>query len=101
MKKVVVIGGGFAGSLIARKLQKDFEVTLIDTKPYFEFTPGILRTIVEPEHYKSIQVGHKDYLKAKIIVGHVKKIEEDFVHVDGKKLPYDYLAICSGSRYNA
>ena len=62
MKKVVVIGGGFAGAYIARHLEKDFDVTLIDTKDYFEFTPGILRTIVFPKHMKRIQVLHTHYL---------------------------------------
>ena len=55
-KKLVIIGGGFAGSLVARNLEKEFNVTLIDTKPYFEFTPGILRTIVEPDHIKKVVI---------------------------------------------
>ena len=32
MKKILVIGGGFAGSYIAKKLEKKFDVTLVDTK---------------------------------------------------------------------
>ena len=68
MKKIIVIGGGFAGSYIARKLEKDFDVILIDSKDYFEFTPGILRTIVESEHIKKIQILHTHYLKRAVIV---------------------------------
>lgn len=101
MKTVIVIGGGFAGSYIAKKLEKKFDVTLIDTKDYFEFTPGVLRTIVEPEHIKKIQIMHSDYLKkAEIIIGEVKEITKEFVMVKGKKLNFDYLAICAGSSYN-
>lgn len=101
MKKVIVIGGGFAGSLAAKKLEKKFELTLIDTTDYFEFTPGILRTIVEPWHLGKIQVLHKDYLKkAKIIVGKVDEIARDFVRVGKKKMDFDYLVICSGSNYS-
>ncbi len=102
MKKVVIIGGGFAGSYAAEYLEKDkdFSVALIDTKPYFEFTPGILRTIVEPEHARKIQVLHKDYLKrTEIIVGEVKEVGKNFVRVNGKKVKFDYLVIASGSRY--
>lgn len=102
MKKVVVIGGGFAGSQIAKKLQKKFEVTLIDAKEYFEFTPGILRTLVEPEHAKKVQILHKDYLRnCRIILGKVKSIKDNFVFVNGEKIFFDYLAICAGSGYNA
>ena len=101
MKKVVVIGGGFAGSYLAKKLEKNFNVVLIDAKEYFEFTPGILRTIVEPEHIRKVQVMHSHYLKsAKIIVGNVKEVSDSFVLVNGRKVKFDYLVICSGSSYS-
>ncbi len=104
MKQVVVIGGGFAGSYIAKKLESKFNVTLIDSKDYFEFTPGILRTIVEPEHMQKIQALHSSYLKkATVVVGDVKEVGKDYVIVNSemdKKIKFDYLAICSGSRYN-
>ncbi len=100
MKKVVVIGGGFAGSLIARKLKKEFNLILIDSKNYFEFTPGILRTIVKPKHINKIQILHKDYLNnAKIIVGSVNEIGNDYVKLHNQKIEFDYLCICSGSKY--
>lgn len=102
MKKVVVIGGGFAGSLIAKELEQEFDVTLIDSKSYFEFTPGILRTIVEPQHASKIQVQHAHYLKrASIVVGDVTDATPSHVLVGKRKLPFDYLALCSGSSYNA
>ena len=37
-KTVVIIGGGFAGSVAAKKLESKFNVILIDKKKYFEFT---------------------------------------------------------------
>lgn len=101
MKKVVVIGGGFAGSHIARNLEGKFEVTLIDSKNYFEFTPGILRTIVEPEHIKKIQVLHTHYLrKTKVIIGCVDVVAKNHIIIENKKILFDYLVICSGSSYN-
>lgn len=101
MKKVIVIGGGFAGSTIARELQNDFEVTLIDNKDYFEFTPGILRTIVEPDHIKKLQIMHNHYLtSARFLRGEVEAVEKNKVIVGGRDIRYDYLVICSGSGYN-
>jgi NADH dehydrogenase FAD-containing subunit len=35
---------------VAKALEGSFRVTLIDNKDYFEFTPSVLRTIVEPKH---------------------------------------------------
>lgn len=103
MKKIIVIGGGFAGALTAKKLEKkkDFKVTLIDTKNYFEFTPGILRTIVSPSHIKKIQILHNHYLhRSKIITDKVIEISEKYVKLkSGKKIEFDYLVIASGSKY--
>lgn len=106
-KKVVIIGGGFAGSTVAKSLEKDkrFSVTLIDTKEYFEFTPGVLRTLVEPRHVKKLEVKHSHYLqKAKIVIGKVISISENEVMLlSGRKrerIGFDYLVIASGSSYN-
>jgi len=101
MKKVVVIGGGFAGSLIAKALEKDYDVTLIDDKDYFEYTPSILRTIVEPETMRRIQVLHSGYLhRAHIHRDSVKTITHDAVRCGRKDVPFDYLVIASGSTYS-
>ncbi len=100
MKKVVIIGGGFAGSKIAKELENKFEVTIIDTKDYFEFTPGILPAIVDPECMKEIRVLHTNYLKkAMVIVGRVQKISKNEVFIKNKRIKFDYLVIATGSRY--
>ena len=39
-KRVVIVGGGFAGMQAALDLRKRCEVTLIDKKRYFEYVPG-------------------------------------------------------------
>lgn len=99
-KKIIVVGGGFCGARVAQKLQKSFDVTLIDTKGYFEYTPGILRTIVEPNHFKKIQAKHTDYLpKATVIREKVLRVTQDKVYTKSKTLSFDYLVIAAGSRY--
>jgi NADH dehydrogenase FAD-containing subunit len=100
-KKVVVVGGGFAGTGVAQNLEPYFHVTLIDTKDYFEFTPSVLRTIVEPTHIKRLQVMHNHYLRsATVIQKEVLRVEFDRVVLDDRTVPYDYLVINSGSTYN-
>src|SRR3989344_7266470 len=103
MKKVVIIGGGFAGSYSAMFLESCFDVTLVDTKNYFEFTPGILRAISEPEEIKDIQIYHKNYLKkSKLIKSSVKEIKDNFVVLNNNsKIDFDYLIIASGSSYKS
>eukprot|EP01133_Synstelium_polycarpum_P020521 gene20521-24632_t len=101
-KRVVIVGGGFSGSVAAQKLENDFQVTLIDTKDYFEFTPSILRTIVEPQHIRSIQVLHSHYLKhTNVVQKEVIGVKAREVVCDDRVVPYDYLIINSGSSYNS
>ena len=55
-KKLIIIGGGFAGSKIAKKLESQFHTILIDNKNHFEYTPGVLRTIVKPLKIKKLSL---------------------------------------------
>lgn len=101
-KRVVIIGGGFAGTYVARKLQNNYSVTLIDSKDYFEFTPSVLRTIVEPQHIKKIQAIHAEYLpKTVLIKDYVTGVSSNEVLTQTNTFPYDYLVVCTGSAYNA
>ena len=100
MKHIVIMGGGFVGSTVAQSLESTCTVTLIDSKNYFEFTPGILRTLVEPEHRKNIQVLHASYLKkTRIMKGEVTRVTPHAVFVNKKKISFDYLVIATGSSY--
>jgi len=100
-KKVVILGGGFAGSIIAKQLEKEFDTILIDTKPYFEYTPGILRTIIKPEHIKKIQRLHNHYLqKTTIQVTNVVRItRKEVILQNNQRMSYDFLVISTGSTY--
>ncbi len=100
MKQVIIIGGGFAGSYAARTLEKDFAVTLIDNKEHFEFTPSILRSVVEPEHIKQIQLEHKKYLNCDVVFDEVLEIEKNKINTEKGSFSFDYLIIASGSNYN-
>ena len=60
---IVIIGGSFAGLTCARHIHKHYndqnytdklEVIIIEPNHYFEYTPGILRCFVTPDHYNSI-----------------------------------------------
>ncbi len=102
MRQVVIIGGGFVGAYCAKKLQRHFSVTLIDTKDYYEFTPSILRTITEPQHLSKIERAHRSYLhSANIVRGNVSKITRTEVTVGKEIIPFDFLIIGSGSRYES
>ncbi|MDP2628446.1 MAG: FAD-dependent oxidoreductase [Nanoarchaeota archaeon] len=103
MSRLVIIGGGFAGAKIAKKLENKFETILIDKKDFFEFTPGILRTIVNPKLLRKIQKKHKNYLRDTIFIkDSVFKINKRKIFLkNSAPIDFDYLVIASGSRYNS
>ncbi|KAH7541803.1 hypothetical protein FEM48_Zijuj02G0006300 [Ziziphus jujuba var. spinosa] len=97
-RRLVVIGGGVAGSLIAKSLQFHADLTLIDQKEYFEIPWASLRTMVEPSVGERSVINHRDYLtNARIITSSAINISETEVLTgEGRLVPYDYLVIATG-----
>lgn len=78
-QRVVIVGGGFAGRTALRELRTEFEVTLIESKEYFEYTPSTLRCLVEPDHARKIVLPQPSH----ITVGSV-------IHFDSKRKPFSF-----------
>ncbi|WMV56269.1 hypothetical protein MTR67_049654 [Solanum verrucosum] len=85
-RRVVVIGGGVAGSLIAKSLQFDADLTLIDP------------ATVEPLFAERSLIHHKDYLaNGRLIVSEVTNItNKEVLTADGHQVTYDYLVVATG-----
>ncbi|XP_073314884.1 uncharacterized protein [Primulina huaijiensis] len=97
-KRVVVVGGGAGGSLIAKTLQNDADVFLIDTKEYLEMPWANLRAMVEPSFAERSLINHSEYLpNAQIITSAATGITENNVLTEqGRLIGYDYLVIATG-----
>jgi len=99
-KKIVIVGGGYAGTFAAKQLQNDFDVTIVDSKDYYEFTPSRLRTLVEPQHCFKVKLSYESILpNTRIITDKVQYITADSVVTEENFYLYDYLVIATGSRY--
>ncbi|KAJ8526341.1 hypothetical protein K7X08_028818 [Anisodus acutangulus] len=101
-KIVVVIGGGVAGSLVAKSLQNEANVSLIDEKEYFEITWASLRSMVEYSFAKRSVITHSEYLPhAKIISSAAVDITDtDVLTKQGNRIWYDYLVVATGHTQN-
>ncbi|KAL6511061.1 hypothetical protein OROGR_022185 [Orobanche gracilis] len=97
-KRLVVVGGGVAGSLIAKSLQFHADVTLIDPKEYFEIPWASLRSMVEPSFAERSIMYHKDYLtNGRLITSKAIDISNSQVlTASGHQIVYDYLVIATG-----
>lgn len=97
-RKVVVIGGGVAGSFIAKSLQFIGDVTLIDPKEYFEIPWASLRGMVEPSFTDRSIIHHKDYLtNGRLVISKAINVtKSEVLTAEGRLIAYDYLVIATG-----
>ena len=50
----MIVGGSFSGLRAQRELSDGFDVTVVDTKEYFEYTPGVLRLYTKPSELRML-----------------------------------------------
>lgn len=105
--RLVIIGGGFAGIALAKKLKnKDFQVVVIDKHNYHNFQPLMYQvatggleegSIAYP--IRKILQNHKETFFRMAKVERVDLINKK-VHSDIGSIYYDYLVIATGSTNN-
>lgn len=106
-RRLLVIGCGPSGIQILRQLWKDFEVTLVEPKDYYEFTPGILRGLCHPQHLETLLLPLEDALagmRVNHIKGRVVRLSERSAQVDSPvhglmAVDFDYAVVAVGSQY--
>jgi NADH dehydrogenase FAD-containing subunit len=100
--EVVIVGGGFCGSMVAKKLDKhrDLQIKLINKNNYFEFSPGLPKVIIKPKYHQRIIVPYSRFLKhTKIVTDSLIQINSKFVETEKEKINFDYLVISTGIDY--
>lgn len=106
MKKVVIIGGGFAGIALARKLDKRiFDVTIIDKNNYHQFQPLLYQVAIsgiEPGSICFPLRGVFGRSGVSFILSTVESIDFDnkCISTSVGKIEYDYLVIAAGTTTN-
>uniref|UniRef100_A0A1D1Z243 Apoptosis-inducing factor B n=2 Tax=Anthurium amnicola TaxID=1678845 RepID=A0A1D1Z243_9ARAE len=97
-RRLVVVGGGVAGALLAKTMQFDADVYLIDPKEYFEIPWADLRAKVEPSFAERSTINHTDYLTNGRLVtsSAIGVTERDVLTKEGRLIAYDYLVIATG-----
>jgi len=104
-KDVVIVGASFGGLAVKRELagRRDLDVTLVDFKDYFEYTPGILRCFIDPDYLGQLtcplpRCGNR------LAIGEVFGVSPTAVSIRRPddttyELSFDYLVLACGSTY--
>lgn len=108
MKKIVIIGAGFAGLRLAKKLAKLnlFEIWIIDKNNYHQFQPLFYQVATSGLEPSSISFPLRKVFQNKknvfIRCATVTKInsEKQFIETTVGEINYDYLVIANGATTN-
>lgn len=107
MPKIVVLGGGTGGTLVAnllvKKLKDKAQVTLVSASSRHLYQPGWLYVPFGWEDPRKLSRSLKSLLNKRVnlLIGKVQQLQPDQHKVlleDGSNLDYDYLVVATGSR---
>ncbi len=106
MRNVVIIGCGFAGLTLARKINKKlFNVTIVDRNNYHQFPPLLYQVAISGMEPGSICFPIRGVFAksgVRFCMAEVQGIdrEEKKIHTSAGEIGYDYLVIAAGSTTN-
>lgn len=109
MKKLLILGAGTAGTMLANKLshvlsRDEWKITIIDEEETHYYQPGFLFIPFGIYGENDVIKPKRDYIPpgVEMIVSEIELIEpeENRVRIakDGRMLHYDYLIIATGTR---
>ena len=107
MKKVIIVGGGFAGLNAAKGLgnKKGFEVTLIDSRNHHLFQPLLYQVAMAGLSPAEIAMPIREilgkYRNVRVLQGKVEsvKLDEKKAVTDFGEKSYDYLILACGAKH--
>jgi NADH:ubiquinone reductase (H+-translocating) len=107
-KKVVIVGGGFAGLTLAKKLSNDrrFEVILVDVNNYHFFPPLLYQVstaFIEPSNISyPFRKLFQDRKNLRFHMGKLVRVVpvSNIIEMDNGALKYDYLVLAMGTETN-
>lgn len=104
MKRILILGGGFAGIQTAIELQKSkkFKVTLVSDRDYLYLYPLSIWVPVRIKEFSEVKVPLSSIIKKypfEVIIDSVKHIKasDHQVVCDKQTLSYDYLVVAFGA----
>jgi sulfide:quinone oxidoreductase len=107
MRRLVVLGGGTAGTMVANKLRRrlageEWSITVVDRDDAHLYQPGLLLLPFGVYRPDELVKSRRRFLPpgVDLLLGDVDRVDADANRVllgDGRTLDYDYLVIATGT----
>jgi NADH dehydrogenase FAD-containing subunit len=97
--KLAIVGGGFLGAELAKALDANMDVTLIERASHFTHTPAMIRGMVDPTLLDQALIPYDRLLtQGQVVRGEAVSVDGDGVKLaDGTQIPADSIVLATGS----
>lgn len=102
-KRIIIVGGGYAGTMLARALDDRADITLIEPRDKWVHNVAMIRAMAQPELLDQIIMPYDGLLKnGRVVRGRVQSLREtSAVLENGDEVSGDILVVATGSTYAA
>ncbi|GAA2104375.1 hypothetical protein GCM10009759_40550 [Kitasatospora saccharophila] len=97
----MVVGGGYGGAAVAKALQAEADVVLVDPREAFVNVAGSLRGLTRPDWAGNLFFPYRTLLtEGRVVRDRAVSVDPGGVTLaSGEHLPADYLVLATGARY--
>lgn len=101
--RVIIIGGGYIGAELARALDLQADVMLVEQRDRFCHTPVMIRALVRPELVEKALFPYDSLLRrGKVVQARAASVDGGGVTLDdGRRLEAEAIVVATGSRHGA
>src|SRR5271166_6555795 len=101
MGTVIIVGGGYAGTALAKRLDPNADVTLVEPRDAFVHNVAAIRALVDPSLLDKMILPYRNLLKrGRVIRERAAAIEDRTVILQsGARLTADVIVVATGSGY--
>ncbi|MES0811420.1 FAD-dependent oxidoreductase [Roseibium sp. SCPC15] len=100
-KRIVIVGGGYLGAELAKALENDAQVTLVEQADHFVHAPAMIRAVVDPALLDRALIPYDRLLSnGEVLHGRVTEVDHAGVTLsDGRRVEGDYIVLATGSTH--
>lgn len=98
-KRIAIVGGGYLGAELAKSLDPEADITLIEPRSHFVHAPAMIRAVVDPSLLDRALIPYERLLtNGQVIRARANGIDAHGVTLDdGQRVDADYIVVATGS----